>query len=167
MNKIKIIKQSKCLLKYNLESRLTTLINNHKQEIYKKSNIPNDILYSSKNKNYHKLIEEETYVEKTNNNASKYYELYRILSKSEYELGKALNNFIDDFKKMYLSLNYGKIINLDTKSLMMEIVKIMELCTNTLNSTYNNKQNNNIEYFSLASEQFLFTVVPMSCKFND
>ena len=159
MNKIKIIKQSKCLLKYNLESRLTTLINNHKQEIYKKSNIPNDILYSSKNKNYHKLIEEETYVEKTNNNASKYYELYRILSKSEYELGKALNNFIDEFKKMYLSLNYGKIINLDTKSIMMEIVKIMELCTNTLNSTYNNKQNNNIEYFSLASEQFLFSKI--------
>ena len=26
MNKIKIIKQSKCLLKYNLESRLTTLM---------------------------------------------------------------------------------------------------------------------------------------------
>ena len=159
MNKIKIIKQSKCLLKYNLESRLTTLINNHKQEIYKKSNIPNDILYSSKNKNYHKLIEEETYVEKINNQASKYYELYRILSKSEYELGKALNNFIDEFKKMYLSLNYGKIINLDTKSIMMEIVKIMELCTNTLNSTYNNKQNNNIEYFSLASEQFLFSKI--------
>ena len=159
MNKIKIIKQSKCLLKYNLQSKLKTLISNHKQEIYKKSNIPNNILYSSKNSKYHKLIEEETYVEKTNYQASKYYELYKILSKNEYELGKSLNNFIDNFKKMYQSLNYGQLINLDTKLIMMDIVKILELCTNTLNSTYNNYQNNTIEYFALASEQFLFSKI--------
>ena len=161
MNKVKIIKQSKCLLKYNLDSKLKTLINNHKLEIYKKSNIPNNIILSSKNSNYQKLINEETYVEKTNYQASKYYELFRILSKNEYELGKSLNNFVENFKKKYSSLNYVKIINLDTKLIMMDIIKIMELCTNTLNSTYNNnyQNNNNIEYFALASEQFLFSKI--------
>ena len=43
---------------------------------------------------------------------------------------------------------------------MMEVVKILELCTNTLNSSYNNYDyNNDITYFSLASEQFLFNKI--------
>ena len=159
MNKIKIIKQSKCLLKYNLEENLKNIINNRKNEIFKKSKIPNDILRKSKNSSYQKLIDDETYVEKTNNQATKYYELYKILSKSDYELGKSLNNFIDNFKKKYQSLSFPEIINLDTKLIMMDIVKIIELCINTLNSTYNNNQNNDSSYFSLASEQFIFSKI--------
>ena len=42
---------------------------------------------------------------------------------------------------------------------MIEIVKIIELCIKTLNSTYNNYQNNDSIYFSLASEQFLFSKI--------
>ena len=159
MNKIKIVKQSKCFLKYNLEENLKIIINNRKNEIFKKSKIPNDILKNSKNINYQKLIDDETYVEKTNNQATRYYELYKILSKSEYELGKSLNNFIDNFKKKYQSLSFSEIINLDTKSIMRDIVKIIELCINTLNSTYNNYQNYESSYFSLASEQFIFSKI--------
>ena len=36
---------------------------------------------------------------------------------------------------------------------------MLELCINTLNSTYNNYQNNDSAYFSLASEQFLFSKI--------
>ena len=36
MNKIKVIKQSKCLLKYNIEENIVNIINNRKNEIYKK-----------------------------------------------------------------------------------------------------------------------------------
>ena len=78
MNKIKIIKQSKCLLKYKIEENLLSIINNRKNEIYKKSKIPNDLLNSSRNSNYKKLLNDDTYVERTNYQASKYYELYRI-----------------------------------------------------------------------------------------
>ena len=156
MNKIKIIKQSKCLLKYKIEENLLSIINNRKNEIYKKSKIPNDLLNSSRNSNYKKLLNDDTYVERTDYQASKYYELYRILSKDDYELGKLLNNFIDNFKKRYQSLITSQIYILDTKPIMIEIVKIIELCIKTLNSTYNNYQNNDSIYFSLASEQFLF-----------
>ena len=156
MNKIKIIKQSKCLLKYKIEENLLSIINNRKNEIHKKSKIPNDLLNSSRNSNYKKLLNDDTYVERTNYQASKYYELYRILSKDDYELGKLLNNFIDNFKKRYQSLITSQIYILDTKPIMIEIVKIIELCIKTLNSTYNNYQNNDSIYFSLASEQFLF-----------
>ena len=159
MNKIKIIKQSKCLLKYKIEENLLSIINNRKNEIYKKSNIPNDLLNTSRNSNYQKLLNDETYVEKTNYQASKYYELYRILSKEDYELGKIINNFIDNIKKKYQSLIISQIYILDTKQIMIEIVKIIELCIKTLNSTYNNYQNNDSIYFSLASEQFLFSKI--------
>ena len=52
-----------------------------------------------------------------------------------------------------------QINNLNTKKMMIEIVKIIELCTNTLNSSYNNNQDNDITYFSVASEQFLFNKI--------
>ena len=42
---------------------------------------------------------------------------------------------------------------------MRDIVKIIELCINTLNSTYNNYPNYESSYFSLASEQFIFSKI--------
>ena len=99
INKIKLIKQSKCLLKYNIEESIQKLIHNKKNEIYKSIKLPKEILKNSKNSNYYQLIDEETYVEKTNSQANKYYELYKILSKGEYELGKSIKSFTEDFKK--------------------------------------------------------------------
>jgi hypothetical protein len=116
--------------------------------------------YGWQSQSYIKLIEDETYVEKTNSQAKKFYELYKILSKGDYELGKSIKLFIENFKKTYQSLSINEINTLDTKKIMAEIIKILELCTNTLNSTYNNYQNNeDIAYFSLASEQFIFNKI--------
>ena len=56
-------------------------------------------------------------------------------------------------------MSLTQINNLNTKKMMIEIVKIIELCTNTLNSSYNNNQDNDITYFSVASEQFLFNKI--------
>ncbi len=159
INKIKLIKQSKCLLKYNIEESIQKLIHNKKNEIYKSIKLPKEILKNSKNSNYYQLIDEETYVEKTNSQANKYYELYKILSKGEYELGKSIKSFTEDFKKKYQEMSLTQINNLNTKKMMIEIVKIIELCTNTLNSSYNNNQDNDITYFSVASEQFLFNKI--------
>jgi hypothetical protein len=161
INKIKIIKQSKCLLKYNIEESIQKIIQNKKNEIIKSMNLPKDILFNSENFNYRKLLDDETYVEKTNSQAKKFYELYKILSKGEYELGKSIKLFIEQFKKKYQSMTITQINTIDTKNIMMEVVKILELCTNTLNSSYNNYDynNNDITYFSLASEQFLFNKI--------
>ena len=164
INKIKIIEQSKILLKYNLEEIIQKLIYNKKIEIFKSKNISKDILYKSKNSNYQQLIDDETYVEKTNLNSKKFYELYKILSNEDYELGRQIKLFIDNFKKKYQNLTLNQINNIDTKNIMMEIAKILELCTNSLNSTYNNFNNkedngDEITYFSLASEQYLFNKI--------
>jgi hypothetical protein len=141
INKIKIIEQSKILLKYNLEEIIQKIIYNKKIEIFKSKNISKDILYKSKNSNYQQLIDDETYVEKTNLNSKKFYELYKILSNEDYELGRQIKLFIDNFKKKYQNLTLNQINNIDTKNIMMEIAKILELCTNSLNSTYNNFNN--------------------------
>ena len=163
INKIKIIEQSKILLKYNLEEIIQKIIHNKKIEIFKSKNISKDILYNSKNSNYQQLIDDETYVEKTNLNSKKFYELYKILSNEDYELGRQIKLFIDNFKKKYQNLTLNQINNIDTKNIMMEIAKILELCTNSLNSTYNNfnnkEDNEDITYFSLASEQYLFNKI--------
>ena len=159
INKIKIIKQSKCLLKYNIEETIQKLILTKKNNIYETKKLPKSILYNLQNSNYKKLIEDETYVEKTNTQAKKYYELYKILSKGEYELGKTIKTFVDDFKKKYQALTSEQVKGIETKNIMIEVVKILELCTNTLNSTYNNYQEDDISYFSLASEQFIFNKI--------
>ena len=159
INKIKIIKQSKCLLKYNIEEAIQKLILTKKNNIYETKKLPKNILYNSQNSNYKKLIEDETYVEKTNTQAKKYYELYKILSKGEYELGKTVKTFVDDFKKKYQALTIEQVKSIETKNIMIEVVKILELCTNTLNSSYNNYQEDDISYFSLASEQFIFNKI--------
>ena len=159
INKVKITKQSKCLLKYNIEESIQKIIRNKKNAIYKSVNLPKGT-YGWQSQSYIKLIEDETYVEKTNSQAKKFYELYKILSKGDYELGKSIKLFIENFKKTYQSLSINEINTLDTKKIMAEIIKILELCTNTLNSTYNNYQNNDdIAYFSLASEQFIFNKI--------
>ena len=163
INKIKIIEQSKILLKYNLEEIIQKIIHNKKIELFKTKKLSKDILYNSQNSKYQQLIDDETYVEKTNSNSRKFYELYKILSNEDYELGRQIKLFIKNFKKKYQNLTPIQIKNIDTKNIMMEIAKILELCTNSLNTTYNNfynKENNeDITYFSLASEQYLFNKI--------
>ena len=156
INKIKIIKQSKCLMKYNLEVTLRQIIKDKKNSLCKNLNLPNNLPYSNKNENYQVLMNEETYVEKTNNQANKVYEIYKILSKNEYDLGKYLSDFITDFKSKYRNI---PVMKLDTKTIMIQIVKVLEFCTNTLNSSFNNNPNNDIEFYSVVCEQFLFNKI--------
>ena len=105
--------------------------------------------------------EVETLVEKSNKEANQYYELYKILSNKEYELGKTVNDFIENFKMKYKEIAspnaQQQIKTIDTKSLMVEIMKIIELSTNTLNSNFNNiSPNYNSSMYYNATEQFIF-----------
>ena len=170
IEKIKIIKQSKCFLRYNLESDLKNVISIHKNRIYKGQ--PSMIKKELNNKNNinKNLITDETLVEKTNDSASRYYEMYKIFSKKEYGLGKTISEFIDNFKKEYKLDNKNKeliekkYIKIDTKTVMMKIINIFEISINTLNSTFNFDENNisksnNTTFFANASEQFILNKI--------
>ena len=169
IEKIKIIKQSKCFLRYNLESDLKNIISVHKSRIYKGHPSITKKDSDDKNKNNKNLIFDETLVEKTNDNASRYYEMYKIFSKKEYGLGKTISEFIDNFKKEYKLDNKNKIedeqkyAKINTKNVMMKIINIFEISINTLNSTFNfdeeNTKSNNTTFFANASEQFILNKI--------
>ena len=158
VNKIKIIKQTKTLSKYNLDEIFNNQIQNKKDVLLKSINYP-----KKKNQN---LTENETLVEISNRKANQYYEIYKSLSNTEYDLGKSIFDFIENFKKKYNELMSPnaeeKIENINTRPIMGEIIKMIESCTNTLNCNFNNNNNNinyNSDFFATASEQFIFNKI--------
>jgi hypothetical protein len=156
VNKIKVIKQSKCFSKYNLEQMLNEQIKAKKDLLLKTINYP---------KRKTQLIDdvEETIVEKSNKKANQYYDIYKTLSNTEYDLGKSINDFIENIKikcnEITSTESQIKIEDINTKQLMVEIVKMIESSTNTLNCNFNNNKNYNSEFFSTASEQFIFNKI--------
>jgi hypothetical protein len=156
INKIKVIKQSQNFYKYDLEKTLNDQIKMRKNLLLKSINIPKKKLLGPP--------EIETLVEKSNKEANQYYELYKILSNKEYELGKSVNDFIESFKMKYNEIaspnTQQQIEAINTKSLMIEIMKIIELSMNTLNSNFNNiSPNYNSSMYYNASEQFIFNKI--------
>ena len=168
VDKIQILKQSKCFLKFNLDESLKKSIKALKlkkyNKIYSALSTKEDSENNLKKNNPKKSIGETTLVEKTNDSASKYYELYKIFSKKEYGLGKTISEFIENFRKDY---NFSDKENIDckeidTKKAMMKIINICEESTNTLNSTFNYDDQNIYDkpaFFTKASEQFILNKI--------
>ena len=176
VDKIQIIKQSKCFLKYKLDETLKDIINLHKSNnslpIPKGEEKEEDIIQK---KNSDESIGDITLVQKTNKDAERYYEMYKIFSQKKEGLGKTIYEFIENFKNEY-KLTYNEkedtIIdknnktinpnNIDTRSAMMKIINIFDISINSLNSTFNfdkkNKMGNNI-LFSNASENFILNKI--------
>jgi hypothetical protein len=157
VNKIKIIKQTKSFAKYNLEELLNSEIKNKKDNLLKTINLPKKNQF---------IPDEETLVEKSNKKANQYYDIYKTLSNTEYDLGKSIFNFIENFKNKCKELTTPnaeeKIENINTRPIMVEIVKMIESSTNTLNCNFNNNNNSiiyNSTFFATASEQFIFNKV--------
>ena len=153
MNKIKIIKQSKILYKYDIEKMLNEQIQIKKNRIFKFVNIP-------KKKNI--FPEEDSLVEKSNKKVNRFYEIYKILSNVEYELGKSISDFISNFRDKYKDINNvkDKIEKINTIEIMIEIIKIIEYTTNNLNCNYNNDNiNYNSNFYNSATEQFIFNKI--------
>ena len=169
INKIKILKLSKNFnLNYNLEIFLNSKIFQKKNSLYKKKNL-NIINYFNKNnsfsdssktshsnKNYTTYVDEDTFIEKQNNFANKFLDIYKLLSKDDYSLGKNINLFINNFKNNYKEFkNYDK---LNTKEIMIKIIKICEESEKILNSNFNfNTYDNNL--YRDAIEQFIYNKI--------
>ena len=157
VNKIKIIKQSKILFKYDLEKIINEQIQMKKNILLKNINIPK--------KKFLIKDDEETIVEKSNKKVNRFYEIYKILSNIEYELGKSINDFVENFREKYKDLNNDKgkdiIETIKTRDIMAEIIKLIEHTTNTLNCYYNqeNNINYNTNFYNSATEQFIFNKI--------
>ena len=95
----------------------------------------------------------------TTTTTRKYLDIFKILSNPEYGLGKKISDFVEDFKKRY-NPPIKNPENVDTRSIMMKIIKLFEFETNNLNASFNNKNDEyNTNYIMIASEQYIFNKI--------
>ena len=161
-SKIKIIQKSKSFNNLNLENFVKQYLIRKKTDLFKEKNIPFNSDYNitfqnanSKRKinenKYIEFIDEESFVEKSNNQLGKTLEVYKLLSEKNYGLGKTMSEFIENFKNEYNNIN-NIPESIDTNEIMKKIVKITEDCVSTFNSSYN--IGNEINYSNLTNSNF-------------
>ncbi len=106
---------------------------------------------------YQHLTEEDTsVVDSYNKEASNFYEFYRILSQENYDLGKSVKDFVDDFRKNYKDVEASKVL---VPRPMEEIVKFIEDCVSTFHCYFNFGKSNTekmLPYCRPAVEKFIF-----------
>ena len=110
--------------------------------------------------NYENLNEEDiSVVDNSNREASNYYEFYRILSQENYDLGKNVSDFIQEFK------NINKDINSAVNRIplqMRELHRFSEECISTFYCYFNFGKSNTekmLPYCRPAVEKFIFNKV--------
>ena len=164
IDRIKVIKQSNCFYKYDLDNLLCgIIIKEKKSKINMKSKIIN-LKNKIKHRSYKKIKnEDESYIglNKTVNTTTtmKYFEIFKILSNPEYGLGKKIADFVEEFKKRY-NPPVKNAESVDTRSIMMKIIKLFEFETSNLNTSFNNQNNEyDTNYIMIASEQYIFNKI--------
>ena len=164
VERIKVIKQSNCFNKYDLDNLLCDIIvKEKKSKLNVKSKLIN-LKNKIKHRSYKKIKnEDESYIglnrTVVTTQTMKYFEIFKVLSNPEYGLGKKIADFVDDFKKRY-NPPLKNAESIDTRSIMAKIIKLFEFETSNLNASFNNKNNEyDTNYITLASEQYIFNKI--------
>ncbi len=100
-------------------------------------------------------IEDTNVIDISNKEASSYYEIYKILSNTKYQLGQSIKDFIINIKNdIDISLNDSKAIAMKLES----IIKFIETSENSFQCYYNlgNKQINDLLVSKFALEKYIF-----------
>ena len=164
IERIKIIKQSSCFDKYAIDNILyEIIIKEKKSKINMKSKLIN-LKNKIRHRNYKKIKnEDESYIglnkSVTTTTTMKYFEIFKILSNPGYGLGKKIADFVEEFKKRY-NPPIKNAESIDTRSIMMKIIKLFEFETSNLNTSFNNQNNEyDTNYIMVASEQYIFNKI--------
>ena len=141
---VKIIKNTSGFF-INLGEELNNIINGQTNELFNSINlVKND--------------EQSTMLENINKEATNYYEIYKILTQENYELGKSVNIFINEFKIKNENIEESSKI---LPKQMKEIILMIRTCEDTFFNYFNfgkqkNKNENLLSYINPAIEKFLF-----------
>jgi len=106
------------------------------------------------------MEDESSVVDISNKEASTIYEIYRILSNENYDLGKSVKDFVKNFraKNSAIDKSYSEVPNQ-----MEEILNFIEECSQNFHCYYNlgdkNMPGNKIQYSKPAVEKFIFNKV--------
>ncbi len=141
---VKIIKNTSGFF-INLGEELNNIINGQTNELYNSINLI-------------KKDEQTTMLENINKEATNYYEIYKILTQENYELGKSVNIFINEFKIKNENIEESSKI---LPKQMKEIILMIRTCEDTFFNYFNfgkqkNKNENLLSYINPAIEKFLF-----------
>jgi hypothetical protein len=141
---VKIIKNTSGFF-INLGEELNNIINGQTNELYNSINLI-------------KKEEQTTMLENINKEATNYYEIYKILTQENYELGKSVNIFINEFKIKNENIEESSKI---LPKQMKEIILMIRTCEDTFFNYFNfgkqkNKNENLLSYINPAIEKFLF-----------
>ena len=100
------------------------------------------------------INENATMLETINKEATNYYEIYKILTQENYELGKSVTIFINDFKIKNNDIEHNKNL---LPSQMKEIISMINFCDDTFNNYFNkNGAENKYKSAKSAIEKFIF-----------
>ena len=80
------------------------------------------------------LDENTNMLQKINKHASTYYEIYKILSQDNYDVGRTMTTFINEFKikNEHIEKNYTRL-----PEQMKEIIETRNICNNTFSNYFN------------------------------
>ncbi len=107
----------------------------------KSSNIMSINMNKNKNRNLNmnnskgNFIEEKTnMLQKINKHANNYYEIYKILSQENYDVGRTMTAFINEFKikNEHIEKNYMRL-----PEQMKEIIETRNICDDTFSNYFN------------------------------
>ena len=108
----------------------------------KSSNILSINMNKNRNRNLNKsmnnqssFIEEKTnMLQKINKHANNYYEIYKILSQDNYDAGRTMTAFINEFKirNEHIEKNYMRL-----PEQMKEIIETRNICDDTISNYFN------------------------------
>jgi len=141
---IKIIRNTSGFF-MNLGEELNNMVDGQDNELYNSINVI-------------KKDEQATMLENINKEATNYYEIYKILTQENYELGKSVNIFINEFKIKNENIEESSKI---LPKQMKEIILMIRTCEDTFFNYFNfgkqkNKNENLLSYINPAIEKFLF-----------
>jgi hypothetical protein len=80
------------------------------------------------------IDENANMLQKINKHASTYYEIYKILSQDNYDVGRTMTSFINEFKikNEHIEKNYTRL-----PAQMKEIIETRNICNNTFSNYFN------------------------------
>ena len=100
------------------------------------------------------INENATMLETINKEATNYYEIYKILTQENYELGKSITIFINDFKIKNKDIEQNKKL---LPKQMKEIISMINSCDDIFNNYFNkNGAENKYKSAKSAIEKFIF-----------
>lgn len=106
-----------------------------------------------------KKEEEETMADSVNKEATSFYEIYRIISRENYELGKSISIFVNEFKIQNEKIESASILLPEQMKLTLLLIKSS---SDSLNNYFNfGKSNteNMLKYCRPACEKFIFNKI--------